>query len=100
MVAVLNSLTIMRHVAPRQSKGQWGPRDFDKLLAAALPRFDPANPLHAEIADAGKRAAEVAATVELAENVRFVRARQQIREALQKNGIAAEIEGLAAKLLG
>ncbi|MBE3602350.1 N-6 DNA methylase [bacterium] len=98
IVAVLNSEVIRKLVAPQQSRGQWGPRDFDKLLAAAVPRFDSSNPLHAEIAQAGERAAEVAKSVDLPESMHFIRARKVIREALKKDGIADEIEKLVAKL--
>jgi len=98
VVATINSDVIRIRVAQHQSKGQWGPRDFDKLLAAAVPRFDSSNPLHAEIAQAGERAAEVAKSVDLPESMHFIRARKVIREALKKDGIADEIEKLVAKL--
>ena len=99
LVAALNSNAIREHVASRQSRGQWGPRDFDKLLAGAIPEFDPSNPLHRELAAEGPRAEKVAAQVELPEGMHFIRARGLIRKSLREDGVADRIEKLVARLL-
>jgi hypothetical protein len=98
--AVLNSETTRSQVAARQSRGQWGARHFDKvILDLAIPKFDPTEPLHAEIAEAAARAEAVAAAVRLPPGLSFVRARALIREALAADGIAGRIDALVASLL-
>ena len=101
LIAVLTSETARRRVAPLQARGQWGPRDFDKVMwTLPIAEFDSANPLHAAIAKAGRRAEAVAATVPLKEGVYFTTARRQIREALAEDGVAGEIDRLVEELLG
>ena len=97
--AVLNSETLRATIEDRQARGQWGARHFDKLLAGAIPPFDAANPLHANIAATGRRAETVAAEVPLKENTYFVTARRQIRTALADDGVAGEIDMLVMELL-
>ena len=100
LIAVLTSETARRRVAPLQARGQWGARDFDKVMwTLPIGEFDATNPLHAGIAAAGRRAEAVAAAVPLKEGVYFVTARRQIREALAEDGVAGEINGLVADLL-
>jgi hypothetical protein len=97
---VLNSESARRMVAHLQSRGQWGARDFDKvMLSLPIPEFDASTGLHAEIAAAGAQAEEVAAQVGI-DGVRFVRARGMIREALADHGIGERIEFLVSHLLG
>lgn len=82
-----------------QSRGQWGARDFDKLMfELPIPLFDSKNALHKEIAQASKRASRVAAKVDIA-GLFFTRARSLIREAVRKDGVAQEIERLIQRLL-
>lgn len=83
-----------------QSKGQWGARDFDKVMFnVPIPRFDAKNPLHAALAQAARKAEAIAAAVLLPENTKFQRARGLIRTALKDAGIAQRIEALVANLL-
>ncbi len=97
--AVLNSETLRAEVEDRQARGQWGARHFDKLLAAAIPEYDTANPLHADLANSGRRAEAVAGSVPLREGAYFVTARRQIRQALSDDSVAAEIDLLVEQLL-
>ena len=100
LIAVLNSEITRARVSTLQSRGQWGARDFDKVMwTLPIAEFDPANPLHAAIAAAGRRAEAVAAGVPLKEGVYFVTARRQIREALAEDGVAGEIDQLVEELL-
>jgi len=100
LVAVLNSETARRRVASLQSRGQWGARDFHKLmLDLPIPRFDPRDPLHKRLAKAGARAESVAASVRLRDGEHFTRARRRIRDALAADGVAAEIDRLVVALL-
>jgi SAM-dependent methyltransferase len=100
LAAVLNSESTRARVAHLQSRGQWGARDFDKVMfELPIPRFDPANRLHRRLAQAAERAKRVAAAVPLREGEYFVRARQRIREALREDGVAQQIDALVAELL-
>jgi hypothetical protein len=98
--AVINSEVARARVAPQQSRGQWGARDFDKLLAEAIPQFDPQNPLHIELANAAAAAEKIADGVVLPDDMHFIRARKLIRDALNADGIAQRIDALVARLLG
>ena len=83
-----------------QSRGQWGTRDFDKLMfELPIPLFNVNDPLHRKLAAAAQRAASIAANVPLKEGTYFVTARKHIRAALHDHGIAQEIEELVTRLL-
>jgi hypothetical protein len=100
LATILNSETARERTAGRQSRGQWGARDFDKVVFALLiPRYDAKIKLHRDLAAAAERAEAVAAAVELPEGVRFLRARSLVRAALQEAGLAAAIDALVARLL-
>lgn len=97
--AILNSETARALVAHLQSRGQWGARDFDKvMLSLPIPDFDARLELHRQLAAAAERAEEIGAPVAIGA-AGFVRARGLIREALVANGVAGEIEGLVDDLL-
>ncbi|MGH7907429.1 MAG: hypothetical protein ACREP6_12470 [Candidatus Binataceae bacterium] len=101
ITAILNSDTLRARVAPHQSKGQWGARDFDKLLVnGPIPKFDPGLGLHRELVAAADEAGRLAADVRLPEGIHFIRARQHIRQALRDAGIAGRMELLVTKLFG
>ena len=100
LLSVLNSETTLAPVEHLQSRGQWGARDFDKvMLSLPIPRFAASEPLHRQLAEAARRAEEVAADVELREGMHFVTARRRIREALREDGVAGRIDELVAQLL-
>ena len=99
--AVLNSETARARVAHLQSRGQWGARDFDKVMfGLPISKFNKNDPVHASLARAARRAERVAGVVDLPEGVHFVRARRLIRDALREDGVAGEIDRLVAELLG
>ena len=100
LTAVLNSETARERTAPLQSRGQWGARDIHKwILTLPIPRFDSQADLHLELAVEAAHAEEVAAAVELAEGMHFVKARREIRTALAADGVAGRINRLVAQLL-
>lgn len=100
LLAILNSETARKAAAHLQSRGQWGARDFDKvILSLPIPKFDGSNKLHKALAKAAGRAEKVAAAVALDERMHFVTARQKIRAALQQDGVAATIDELVTQLL-
>jgi hypothetical protein len=101
LAAILNSETARERAEQYQSRGQWGARDFDKVVFnLPIPRFNARERLHLAIAQAAERAEQVAASVELPEGVRFQRARGLVRAALAEAGVAQEIDRLVAELLG
>lgn len=62
LLAVINSDTLYDAAIPLMSKGQFGARHLQKQLwKLPIPAFDPADTLHAAIADAGEAAATGAA---------------------------------------
>ena len=65
-----------------------------------IPVFDPAVPLHADLARVGALAEQVAATVIIPEAEKFVAARKRVRAALIEHGVSVEIERLVGQLLG
>ncbi len=100
LIAILNSETSRARTEALQSRGQWGARDFDKVIfTLPIPRFDSKEKLHRDLAAAGRRAEKVAAAVELPEALKFQRARGLIRDALQDVGIAQRIDALVVQLL-
>jgi len=98
--AILNSETSRSRTASLQSRGQWGARDFDKVVfTLPIPLFDASNALHNELAAAAAEAERIAAAFELPETIKFQRARKLIRDALTEAGIAPHIDELVARLL-
>ena len=83
-----------------QSRGQWGARDFDKVMfSLPIPVYKSSAPLHQELSKAAVHAEEVASAVPLRDGINFVRARQLIRTALREDGVAAHIDALVAEIL-
>lgn len=99
--AILNSETARSRVEHLQSRGQFGARDFDKLMLDHLPipEFDVTNSLHAELATQAKLAENIAEEVALPSSVGFQQARKLIREALEAEGVAKDIDVLVHDLL-
>jgi hypothetical protein len=100
LIALFNSETARGRIEHMQSKGQWGARDFDKVMFnLPIPRFDAANALHVELSAAAAEAEEIAAAIAFSETVAFQRARRTVRDALKEAGVAQKMDALAARLL-
>jgi hypothetical protein len=100
VAAILNSAIVLERVKDLQPVGQRDPRHFDNLVwTLPIPEFDAAEALHADLAAAALRAAEVAARVELPDDVHFTTKRRLIRDALVADGAAEAIERLVDALL-
>jgi hypothetical protein len=96
----LNSESARARVESLQSRGQWGARDFDKVIfTLPIPRFDASATLHGELAAAANEAERIAMALELPEGIKFQRARKLIRDALVESGIAPQIDRLVMRLL-
>jgi SAM-dependent methyltransferase len=90
--AILNSGVARQLVEPLQSRGQWGPRDFDKYVLEKIPAYRADNASHAGLVKLAELVEKEAAAVGLPPGVGFVRARTLIRRALDTSGIAEEID--------
>lgn len=100
LIAVLNSETARKRVESLQSRGQWGARDFDKVMfTLPIPLFNAKQSLHDDLASAAREAEALAAKVEFPDGVKFQRARKLIRDALTEAGISQRIDKLVARLL-
>jgi len=100
LLSILNSETARSRAEKYQSRGQFGARDFDKVMFnLPIPVFDATVPSHSALARYGAEAEQVAAIVELGEGALFQRARKRIRDALTEDGVGEEIENLVDNLL-
>jgi hypothetical protein len=80
LCAILNSETARSRAEKYQSRGQFGARDFDKVMFnLPIPLFKPSDALHRDLAEAGAQAEVVAANVELKEGEKFQRAQARAR---------------------
>jgi N-6 DNA Methylase len=101
LTAILNAEGLRKRAERFQSQGQFGARDFDKVVFnLAIPMFDPKKAPHRNLAAAGKRAATLASLVPLDEGAHFTRHRKRIRQALIENGVMGEIEAMVETMLG
>jgi SAM-dependent methyltransferase len=99
LTAFLNSSTLTAAVKPLQSRGNFGPRHFDKyVFQLPIPRYDPLDNAHRWLVALAERAEEVAAGVELP-NIRFDALRRRIRKALVADGVAADIDAIVRTML-
>ncbi len=99
LLALLNSEALRKKIAAHQSRGQWGARDFHKLLANAIPQFDEGNSIHRELTAAADEAVKVASDAGVPDHLHFTRVRQLIRKALRTAGVWDRIEKLAEQAL-
>jgi hypothetical protein len=100
LVAILNTAELTERVQPYQARGEFGPRDFDKyVFNVPIPLFDSKERGHVTLVELAERAEDLAATVDV-EGVGFQQARARIREALQTDGVAADLEAAVRDLLG
>ncbi|WP_348645245.1 N-6 DNA methylase [Methylobacterium sp. BTF04] len=101
LVAILNSETVRARIAPLQSRGEQGARDFDKLMfTLPIPLFDPRSEAHSALATAGEAAERIAGGVAIPAGATFQKARALVRKVLRADGVAARIDALVAALLG
>jgi hypothetical protein len=100
VTALLNTGVVLDRVKDLQPVGQRDPRDFDNLVwTLPIPEFDPVEALHQDLAAAALHAAEIAARVELPDDMHFTGKRRLIRQALVADGVAETIERLVDALL-
>ena len=106
LLAIINSEALYVAVAPLMSRGQFGARNLHKQMwKLPIPEFDPANPLHVAISEAGETAAagaaqQLAQLRERRDNVTVTIARREIRKWLRESDEGKAVEEVVAKLLG
>ncbi|TPI29237.1 hypothetical protein FJW07_30320 [Mesorhizobium sp. B3-1-9] len=101
LVATLNSEAVRSRVEGMQSQGQWGARDFDKVMFnLPIPRFDQSDRQHQDLVSLGERAESIAGYVEIPDNVGFQRARKLIRDALLLSNVSSRIDQIVTQIIG
>jgi hypothetical protein len=97
--ALLNAPEITREVAPLQSIGAFGVRDFDKYVwALPIPAYDRESALHRRLVEIARASEEIAASVDC-EGLYFVTARRLVMAALEDAGLVGELNEAARQLL-
>ncbi len=105
LLSVINSNVLYETVTPLMSKGQFGARDLQKhLWKLPIPDFDPGDPLHTEVSEAGKAAAKGAARQlarlrEERDRVTVTIARRELRSWLRTSPEGQAVEDAVRKLL-
>lgn len=101
LLAILNSEAARSRIENLQSEGQFGKRDFDKVMfSLPIPKFRRDDPLHRELSVSAAHAEAVAAAVVMDEGVGFQHKRRLVRDALAQDGISRTIDGLVVRLVG
>ncbi len=102
LAAMLNAESVNDAIKPFQSTGLLGERDIEKkLLDVPFPRFEPANSIHARLAEIGRlahgRAQEAVQAAQLERNASLARKRAYIRTAVED--LRNEADDLVRQLL-
>ena len=105
LMAIINSDRLAKAVTPLMPKGQFGARDLHKhLWKLSIPEFDPNEPLHAAVYEAGKAAAHGAAKqlTQLHQDrgqLTVTIARREIRKWLRESAEGKAVEKAVQELL-
>ena len=107
LLAIINSQALYEAVTPLMAKGQFGARHLQKhLWKLPIPEFDPGNPLHTGISNAGAGAAQEAARqLEQLRQARGAKltvaiARRELRRWLRESPQGGAVEAAVGRLLG
>lgn len=100
LTGIFNSETLAERVRPLQAVGLFGARDFDKyVFAIEYGLYDDTDANHQELVRLVEHAEMVAAKVDLDGAKTFQAERKRIREAMDKDGVAADIESVVMRIL-
>ena len=105
LLAIINSQVLYDAVVSLMPKGQFGARHLHKhLWKLPIPEFDPGDPLHAAISDAGQSAAQGAARelAQLRQNrprLTVTIARRELRKWLRESEEGKAVEEAVTELL-
>lgn len=93
LTAILNAPALGKIVAPYQSRGAFGTRDFDKYVwYPPIPEYDGSVKEHQRLSQLGAQASELVAEVEIPSGVGFQRARGMLRGVLTKSGVLDDMD--------
>lgn len=99
LVAILNSDIVTMAVRRMQRPGEHNPRHVGKkVFRLPIPRYDPRNATHAQLAALAARAQAIADTTGLPDK-RFELQRKYIRGVLERSGVTADINAIVKALL-
>jgi hypothetical protein len=100
LTAVLNAPAIAEIVAPYQSRGAFGARDFDKYVwYPPIPEYDKTIESHRQLAELGRQASEIVAEMDIPDEVGFQRARSLLRTVLRDGGLFDAIDDEVRSIL-
>ena len=100
LCAVLNAPQFTEIIAPYQSTGAFGARDFDKYVwIPKTPLFDSKNDLHVRLASLAAKCEEVALGTPAPPKGGFQAHRKAVRDALAVAGLASELDTGVTELL-
>ena len=105
LLAIINSDALYESVASLMPKGQFGARDLQKhLWKLPIPEFDPGEPLHAALSNAGQTVADAAARhlahlQQTLPRVTVTIARRELRKWLRSSPEGKVVEEAVGRLL-
>ena len=107
LLAIINSQALYEAVTPLMAKGQFGARHLQKhLWKLPIPEYDPTNPQHAALSQAGQAAAEGASQQlgqlrrERGAKLTVTVGRRELRRWLRGSEEGMGVEALVGELLG
>jgi hypothetical protein len=101
LVAVLNSAVLLDKVNPQQASGLYGTRHFHKTpFTAPIPEYSETSTLHQSLVAVARRLATVAESVPPVQRRGVIAHRRAIRRTVVASGDFAQLNELAAELLG
>lgn len=99
LTGLFNSNTLLKRVQHLQSQGQFGARDFHTyVFHAPYGLYDAGDALHANLVRLVERAERIAADVTLDPSKSFQTNRKLIRNALDSDGVAGDIDECVAAI--
>jgi len=99
LVAILNAPATTRAVSHLQSRGLFGARHFHTYVwRLPIPTYDPTQEAHCQLVELAQQAENAAAEVEI-DGIGFQRARRLIRDMLEDQGIAAQLDLVVKELM-
>ena len=99
LLGLLNSDALTRRVAPYQSQGAFGTRDFTMYVwQVAVPVFDSSNRLHVAVAEQARICETAAAEIDVS-SFSYPRNRGKMRDQLDRDGLMAGLEEVCENLL-
>ena len=99
LTAILNSTVVTMAVRHMQKRGEHNPRHVGKkIFNLPIPLYDADDAAHAQLVALAENAQRIAAATDLPA-IRFELQRKCIREALERDGVAADIDAIVKTLL-